>query len=111
MDGRALDAYLLKGGRATAEEATALLGAGAPPEDVALLFRLTEGLRLHWRATTAWACGTRSCEVLDASERGVWRVLRREEIPLVRVVPTSATEIWQSLIRLLPTDEEIEGEE
>jgi len=66
-------------------------------------------LRLHWRVTMAWTGGSRSLEVLDANDAGIWLVRQDEQGDAVSVVSVTTTDVWVALIATLPTGDEIEN--
>jgi len=68
--------------------------------------RIRAALRLRWRVTVSWKTGSRSLEVIDAGEEGLW--IAEEEGELLRINGATATEVWVRLLSLLPKAEELE---
>lgn len=68
----------------------------------------TEMLRLHWRVTMTWSRGTRSLEVLDSGDGGIWLVCQAGSDAEVSVVPVTTTQVWVALIETLPSTAEVE---
>jgi hypothetical protein len=65
-------------------------------------------LRQHWRVTMAWSGGSRSLEVLDGGDTGLWLVRQHQASLATSVVPASTTQVWVALIGTLPGYDEIE---
>ncbi len=68
---------------------------------------LLSDLRQHWRVTTTWNGGSRSLEVLDGGHAGLWVVRENDDHSSTSVRPTTATEVWISLIETLPRSDEM----
>jgi hypothetical protein len=73
------------------------------------LREILEDLREHWRVSARWepapgALGARTLEVLD-TDGGYWLVV--PDLPTVELWPSTPTEVYRALCRLLPLTDEV----
>ena len=100
---------LLSGLVATAEDVRRHVGPVVPQALVDAAVAISDGIRLHWRATTTWGDparpATRTHEVVESQAGTFWVVHR--DFAGTELTPISPTGVWRLLIGLLPGDDEL----